>query len=223
MLAVLLISCTATALTAYAISYFSLKRQNEFQPTSLNIQIEENDDTPEDTKSRKILKFTLTQDENYTTNKKIEIHNVAAKDDEYVRVKLIPNWVMIKEDEEGNETEFICANLGSISDFYNQSLNENRDSLIVYNTLNQPIVTYVLNSLWETSWVYNNNDGCFYHKGTLENGTASTLIDNVIITSEVYQDTEDYSLTIDVLADAVQQYGNVSDNRNNENWRISYE
>ena len=166
----------------------------------------------------KELNFEISQNGNYTISegKKVEIYNEEIKDDEYIRVKFVPCWI-------SESDEFICANLQGISDFYGQSLNDQKNKLIVYNSFGEEIITYILNGNWQSNWIYNETDSCFYHKGVLKTGDSSVLLENVEISPDVAELAEGYKLKIDILADAVQQYGNVSDNRNNENWRISYE
>ena len=53
--------------------------------------------------------------------------------------------------------------------------------------------------------------------------SVENYVEKCKISPDVAELAEGYKLKIDILADAVQQYGNVSDNRNNENWKISYE
>ncbi len=213
---VLLFSCTITAMVAAAISYFSNSRQNDFSPAIQDILIEENDSTPEPTQTKE-LTFSLN-DDYYTVDKKIEINNPYAdknqkpNDNEYVRVKLIPSWI----DSNGKiYANLESGNLGKISDFYSQSIDGN--NLNVCDHFGTVIITYVLNNLWSTEWTYNENDGCFYHKGIVtNNSTASKLIESVKISKDVYDSTAGYQLQVDVLADAIQIYGEPLADRDKE-------
>lgn len=210
-LAILFSSVIVTGIVAYAISYLSNKRQNQFKKITPNIQIEENnDDHPQDMSEtpRKIV-FTLSEGV-YTAEKQVTIHNESGKDDEFVRVKLVPSWVT-----EDSGATYVCANIEGISDFAKQSLNEQRNKLIVTNFYDEPILTYVLHRNWEDDWTFDETDQCFYHIGILPSGEASMLIDSVEISTDIYQQTVDgqYYLCIDVLADAIQQYGDAKTNR----------
>ena len=124
---------------------------------------------------------------------------------------VVPSWRLI----ENTDTEYICANLNGISDFYSQKLSGN--SLNVCDRFGTVILTYVLNALWQTEWTYNETDGCFYHKGLVTDGsTASKLVESVQIPKSVYDTAKDYTLVIDVLADAIQQYGTPLNDRDPE-------
>jgi len=214
----LMISCTVTILIATAISYFSNTRQNDFSPAEPNIQIQENDTPPTGDTQTNSLRFILSADKTYySADKKIEILNPLAPknenphDEEYVRVKLVPSWRLT----ENTGNEYIYANLNGISDFYSQKLNGNK--LMVCDRFGTAIVTYILNALWQTEWTYNETDGCFYHKGLVADGsTASKLVESVQISKSVYDEAEDCTLVIDVLADAVQQYGTPLTDRDTE-------
>lgn len=193
-------------LVAYAVMYYSEVRNNAFSPASANVQLKEDKNKPED-KHRGTYKFELSQNGNYQIDKTVSVYDERGKNDEYLKVMLIPGWY----DIEGN----VCANIGTITDFRTKSLNDMETALEVKNSYDEVILTYILDDYWQESWQYNQSDGCFYYNGLIKsNSTTAPLIKGVEITSSVYEESKDYILHIDVLADAVQQYGGAVERRN---------
>lgn len=194
-------------IVAYAIMYYSEVRNNAFSPASANVQVKEDNNEPEDKQYNDTYKFELSQNGNYQTNKVVSIYDERGKNDEYLKVMLIPSWY----DNEGN----VCANIGTITDFRTKSLNDMETALEVKNSYGEVVLTYLLDDYWKESWQYNQFDGCFYYNGLIKSDLTTTpLIKGIEVTSSVYEESKDYILHIDVLADAVQQYGYAVENRN---------
>lgn len=194
--------------TVYAIMYYSDIRQNEFIPAKANVQIKEDEHDPEDehSSSDDEYRFTLSSNGNYSTNKAVQIHDERKMNDEYLKVLVIPSWY----DSNGNAV----ANIEGVTDHRYKALNESETALEVYNGYGEAVITYLLDPYWKESWSYNDADGCFYYSGLIASGqTTSTLISGVEISPSVYNATDGYTLHVDILADAIQKYGDAVDNR----------
>ena len=199
-----LVSAFAIPLIVFAITYNSMNRTNYFQPAEANIQIKE-DNFPEDTKQKTNYTLTLNMAKNYSTEKEVAILDQRRKNDEYLRVCFVPMWY----DSDGN----VCAALNGITDFRTQKLNSTETALLFCNGYGETVMTLYLDSYWKTSWNYE-DDGCFYYSGAVKSGeTTPPLLTKVEISPSVYEEAKDYILHLDVLADAVQTYGNAKENR----------
>lgn len=193
-----------TPLVVFAIMYSSGQRKNDFRQAEANIQVKEDDSPQDENKKDYTLKLDITN--NYSVDKPVQIFDERKKNDEYIRVRFVPMWY----DDEGH----ICASLNGISDFRTAKLNDTRDALLFCSVYGDTILTLKLDSFWENSWSYSEEDQCFYYSDVLQSGSATpALLSGVELSQAVYDEAEGYILQIDVLADAVQQYGDAKTNR----------
>lgn len=216
----LIIICTVAAffitpLIVYALMYGSGEKKNDFAPAQANVQVKEGAGE-NDTKDELVKNYVLTKDNeegtSYSVEKTVQIVDERSKNDEYLRVTLVPMWY----DEAGN----VCAGLpGGITDFRTATLDQENNKLVYYNGAEtpEPILTLYLCSeegkLWSDNWTYE-DDGYFYYKGPILSGnTTPPLITKVELSKDVYDATDGYELHLDVLADAVQTYGRATEER----------
>ena len=81
-------------------------------------------------------------------------------------------------------------------------------------TYDETLLILNLDSFWENNWTYVEDEQCFYYSGILQSGSATpALLSGVELPQAVYDETDGYTLHVDVLADAVQQYGDAKTNR----------
>ncbi len=181
---------------ALAVVFYLSSKSNDFSPADVNIKISENNDTPLQTASKE---FTLLSENSvYHTDKQVKIFE-SSESSKQLKVKLVPGWY----DANGE----ICGNLGNISDFYRQKIED--DSLIFFNRYDDKIVECILDEHWDRNWEYNSFDGCFYYTGKFdEDNYTSVLMTGVDILPSVYENSAGYDLHIDVLADSVQDNEN---------------
>lgn len=214
-LAVLLI---AVPIVVSAIMYLSNMRMNEFTPGSVNVQIQENSGSAADTQSNELLPEENT--DTVTIQKAIVIHNASAKDEEYVRVMLVPSWQKTRIDSSADSLYYDTAGglTGNISDFRYFELNEENRTLDVYNGHRTLLMSLQLALGWNSEWKFSEDDHCFYHQGKIEESSSSSkLIESVILPKSVYEEAFGYELKVDVLCDTVQIYGTPRTDR--ENWK----
>ena len=199
-------------LIVYAILYKSDERKNEFRAAKANVQVRENNKSVDTLSDREEASYTWTQDTDdndqplntYSITKPVQIYDVRDNNDEYLRVRFVPMWY----DSDGN----ICGGADDFSDYSKTELENNE--LIFKNSLNAALLTLKLCTEpdWNDGWEYNTTDESFYYKGKIRSGDISkTLLSGVQIPKSVYDSTAEYTLHIEVLADAVQTSGNAED------------
>ena len=184
---------------AFAIVYNSTQRRNSFSPAEAEIEIvESNESGTELTKEYTIENNNGT----YSVEKPAAVYDVRGKNDEYLRVQFIPMWY----DSDG----FVC---GSVTEY--KAIVQEGNKLVCKDENNTPLITLHLADNWSNSWTYNLADGCFYYNGLISaDKTTPELLKKVEISSAVYDDVkDDYTLRIDVLADAVQRSADAKGNR----------
>jgi len=191
-------------LVVFAIMYNSRQRMNDFKPAEANVQVKE-DSSPEDEK-QKSYTLTLDMSNHYSSEKSVQIFDERSKNDEYIRVRFVPMWY--------DSDNYLCASLNGITDFRTSKLNSTRDALLFCNGYDETVLTLNLDSYWENSWTYNETEQCFYYSGLLQTGgTTPALLEGIALSEAVYNEAEGYTLHLDVLADAIQQYGDAKTNR----------
>jgi hypothetical protein len=192
-------------LIAYAILYKSDERKNEFRAAKADIQVKEGDKSDDDLINED---YTWTADGDiYKVDKPVQIYDVRDNNDEYLRVRFVPMWY----DSAGN----ICGGAEDFSDYSKTELENNE--LKFKNSSGTTLLTLKLSTepVWSESWEYNSSDECFYYKGEIKSGDVSEkLLSEVQIPKSVYESTTEYTLHVEVLADAVQTEGNAKDRRN---------
>ncbi|MBR4628602.1 MAG: hypothetical protein IKO47_13085 [Ruminococcus sp.] len=209
LIAVLLI----TPLIVFALVYYSNRRTNSFQPAEANIQVKEGNEVGDEINNTADYKWTATDDGNfYKVEKPVQIYDERKKNDEYLRVRFIPMWY----DTDGN----VVGGADEFSDFSSFALDNEEQSqataLLFKNSSGTELLKLNLDPNWSDSWSYNTSDQCFYYKAAIKSGDiSSTLMTGAQISKAVFDSTEEYTLHIEVLADAIQTSG---DPKNDRNW-----
>lgn len=199
-------------LIAFAVVYNSVQRKNSFKPAEAKIEVAEGNSSGAELEKE----FTFSSSNSaYSVEKPVAVYDVCNKNDEYLRVSFIPMWY----DEKG----FVCGAIDGISDYKKISLEDNK--LIYKDSNDNELLTLYLADNWNNSWEFDDQQtykqqAYFYYKGLIKSDkTTPDLLERVEIPSIVYDAAkEDYTLRIDVLADAVQQYGDAPSARG---WSIS--
>lgn len=201
-LTILLISlivfmCAVLIAVAVILPALQKKRENDFKPAEPKIAIMENDAAPQQT-SEKTLTFSKNESGQYELEKKVQITNT--KSSEYIKVMLVPQWY----DADGR----LCGGLGDISDFGLALAPDLITHTQQYKSSSNPsftILTCQLTNDWETYWHYDSATGYYYYKEVLYKGeTTQPLILSVTISPEVYLQTADYELHLDVITESIQ-------------------
>ena len=204
-------------LIAFAILYKSDERKNDFRAAKANVQVRENNKSVDTLSDREEASYTWAQDTDdndqplntYSISKPVQIYDVRDNNDEYLRVRFVPMWY----DSDGN----VCGGADDFSDYSKteQAANElNYKNSLDITLLTLKLYTDPTNPDWSESWEYDSSDECFYYKGKIKSGDISgTLLSGVQIPESVYDSTAEYTLHIEVLADAVQTSGNAKNNR----------
>lgn len=198
-------------LIVFAVMYQSSERENKFQPAKANIQVKEGNES-----SDELIKtdyaWTASGD-NYTVTKPVEIIDVRNMNDEYLRVRFIPMWY----DTDGN----VVGGTDEFSDFSNIDLVgdelqfKKSDNSTVLLTLKLYTDNTDSENNWSNDWRYDSSEQCFYYKGIIQSGDISNkLLSGAQIPKAVYDATKDqYTLHIEVLADAIQTGGDAKNDR----------
>ena len=207
---ILAVICTIAALfitpvIVYAVMYRSVKKENNFAPAQANIQVKEGDNVG-DTADELTKEYVLTKDDEegttYSVDKVVRIYDERTKNEEELKVTLVPMWYDAMGD--------VCAGLpGGITDFRTVTLEDNK---LVYKngeTTPKTILTVYLYSdgeaSWADSWTYDATDGCFCLKEPIKpDNTTPPLVTTVEVSKEVYDAADGYEFHLDVLANAVQ-------------------
>ncbi|MBQ8927181.1 MAG: hypothetical protein IJ055_02760 [Oscillospiraceae bacterium] len=179
-----------TALAVLAALYLSRQRVNVFRPATVDIEVKEG------TKKDEQLERTMELDEETgRVEKPVEISDTRSRAQEALRVCLVPMWY--------DSEERVCGSLFRIG---TPAMNSEETALVY--TDGDITITLGLHEGWkESGWEYR-SDGCFYYTGALLSGKLTPqLLDSVVLNDDAYALTEDYTLRIDVLADAIQTSG----------------
>ncbi|MEE3491022.1 MAG: hypothetical protein VZR10_09135 [Methanobrevibacter sp.] len=208
------------SLTAFALHYFSNQEVNIFKEGKANIQIAENNVPAGDMIELDLFWEKEIQDETvyYVSDKLVTFKSEF--DDQNLRVMLIPSW--------WKENNLVAGLANSkYTDFSYVKLNRSVSELTldVYTANDILIMSYLLNpSSFSKNWEIPTGEkislDSFYlhYKGTEQlkkEEVSAPLITAVRIPEEVYNTMyPDYELHIDVIADAIEKYGDAVDNRN---------
>ena len=189
-------------LIAFAVVYNSVQRTNSFTPAQADIKIVEGNSSGDQLEKDDYTVSLI--DGSYCVEKPVEVYDERNKNDEYLRVRFVPTW----HDNDG----FVCAALpDGISDYSSITVEDNK--VLYKNSNGQIILTLCIADDWNSSWkLHTVNSGqleYFYYDGLIRSDhTTPELITKVEIPSAVYALVkDDYTLKLDVLADAVQQSG----------------
>lgn len=201
-----------TSIIVYAVVYQSNDRENKFNPAKAEIQIKESGN-PEETQTSEYTGATDAAG-NFNVVKTVQIYDVRNKNDEYLRVRFIPMWY----DSDGN----VVGGADEFSDFSHIDLVGNE--LQFKKSDNSTVLLRLKLSYtddgnpendWSNEWRYDSSDQCFYYKGKIQSGDISAiLLSGAQIPKAVYDATKDqYTLHIEVLADAIQSGGDAKNDR----------
>ncbi len=179
-----------------AVIYNSRQSENNFSPAQTDIQIDENGNKGDELLNNYTFEFS---NDIYTIDKPVAVYDQRNSDSDYLRVRFVPMWF--------DENENICS-IDGVTDFCTTKLDSSSNTLIFCDADNKTLLTLRLDSKWSESWKYNSADCCFYYSGLINPGqTTPLLLSGVEISKNVYNNSQGYKLRIDVLADAIQQYG----------------
>lgn len=206
-------------LIVLAVVYYSNQRTNAFQPAEANIQVKEGNVCTDEINDTIDYKWTETDDSYYTVDKPVQIYDERKKNDEYLRVRFIPVWY----DNDGN----VCGGITGVSDYSTIALCDASDDVITDENDQQQatqlcfkdstgaiLLSMQLDLHWTNGWSYSMSDQCFYYKDRIKSGEfSSTLLKGAKISKSVFDSTNDYTLHIEVLADAIQTAGNAAETR----------
>ncbi len=213
-----------TAIIVFALLYFSNTAINPFHEGKANIQIQENKESPSDMIDDIAMKWKKSESFDYYECDKL-VTLTSQYDDQNLRLMLIPSWwkentpVAGLADNSYNDFSYMRINRTTVG--YTVEL-----TLDVYSSKDKKIFSYVLdtdsfNKTWEISSTDEKiriEDFYLHYIGNevLPKGnTTDSLIKTVRISEEVYQTMyPDYELHIDVIADAIENYGDAEKIRN---------
>ncbi|MBR4320134.1 MAG: hypothetical protein IKP69_08825 [Oscillospiraceae bacterium] len=223
-----LLTFIPTTLVVSAILYYSNQAINPFHEGKANIQIKENNGSFQDTAENDMQwqKEKIDETTYYYCDKLVTL--TSQYDDQNLRLMLIPSWWKNKT-ENGVNSSFSVAGLANskYTDFSYIKLNRSISELTldVYTANDTLILSFLLNQqAFEKNWGIPAGEkialNSFYlhYIGSEQLKTSqktAPLITAVRIPENVYQTMyPDYELHIDVLADAIEKYGDAVDNRN---------
>lgn len=192
-------------LIVLAAIYLSGSRENVFRPASADIRIKEGSSTGEHFQNS----YSWSEDSgaaSYSAEKTAAVSDVRKMNDEYLRVRFVPQWF----DAQG----FLTGAQAGVSDYSKVRLNDERTALLFQDSGDpaQTLLTLELAENWEQDWSYEAD--CFYYNGLIRaDSTTPDLLRRVVIPKTVYDSSGELIFRLDVLADAVQQYGGASSRR----------
>lgn len=173
-------------------------RTNEFDPATAQIEIKENNSTPQATSEKELILDTDEEKSKFTVDKKVQI--TSSKNEEYIKAALIPQWY----DAAGR----LSAGLGDISDFglaQEPDTVKNIQQYVSSQNENFVILTYHLAADWSDYWTYDKDTGFYHYKNSLKKGQSTEpLILSVEMSADVYELSEGYELQIDVITESIQ-------------------
>lgn len=208
-------------LIVFAAVYFSNKRTNSFEPASVDIEVNEgNDSSDEGEELEKDDYIWVKSGNNYIADKDAKIKDTRKNPGEVLRVTFIPMWYDMNEQKEPTDVLSDVFNFNSISQEGDTLTYCDHNSEDGNDHSNDKSITLNLKSGWKTSgWRYQDDDGCFYYNGSLYSGNLTAqLLDSVELNEKAYELTENYVFRLDVLADAIQNSGNAATTRQ---WNVT--
>ena len=203
-------------LIVFAVVYNSSERKNSFAPGSVDIAVNEgNDSSDEGEELEKDDYIWVKSGEIYTADKDVKIKDTRKNHGEVLRVCFIPMWY---DKDDNGEPDNVC----DVFNFGSQPTQN--DNAFTYTDGDKTITLKMASemaSAWEQSgWSYSDpaadppGDGCFYYSGTLDSSKLTAqLLDSVELNANAYALTENYVFRLDVLADAIQTSGNAAETR----------
>jgi hypothetical protein len=198
-------------LLVLAAIYLSGSRENVFQPGSAAIQIKEGSSKGDRLENSYL--WTEGGGDVYYAEKPAAVHDVRNRNDEYLRVRFVPMWL--------DESGCVIGGQPEFSDYSSILLNAAGTALLFQDNEGpaNTLLTLELAENWQQDWILHTESGkpeetCFYYKGLLRaDKTTPDLITRVVIPQSVYDSTDTMTFRLDVLADAVQQYGGATSER----------
>ena len=207
-------------LIVFAAIYFSNQRKNRFLPGSVDIEVNEGNQTSGMIEDDSFIwtKRAETPNDNdesnniYYTDKPVKIKDIRKFHGEALRVTFISMWYDIDENKEVTDVYSKVFNFNNITLSGNDLVYRDHDPADGNDASNDKVITLKMKSDWNTSdWRYSDpnddpsGDGCFYYTGELDNSQLTAqLLDSVELNSNAYGLTENYMFRLDVLADATQ-------------------
>lgn len=172
----------------YAAVFRSGARVNRFQEAAVEIEVQENGSS-----GAQMTRALMLDADSKSAAKQVQIHDMRSREGEAVRVSFVPMWY----DSDG----LLC---GNVFDFRSASLNSGRTAL-VYADDDKRIILQLAEGWEENGWIFAEEECCFYYIGMQDAaGMTPELLARVSLNDEAFPLTADYTLEIDVLADAVQ-------------------
>ena len=197
LIALIVFMCAVIAAVAAILPALQRQRANDFRPAKPEIGIIENDSEPEKTSENELV-FSRNESGRYELEKKVQI--TSTKNSEYIKVMLLPQWY----DSDG----ILCGGLGDISDFGKAAGPDAETQTQTYFSSSNPsfdILTLHLPDDWDKYWQYDNSTGFYHYKKPLSKGEVTQpLILSVSVSKEVYEQTADYELHLDVITESIQ-------------------
>lgn len=187
--------CLISVAIVYAVATSIKNIKNTFTPSTVAIEIYENNEVKEDTSSIK-----LTSDgTNLKADKLVEIGNSSPNNGQeiFTRVCITPKFLNSQYS-------------------YNQIYIPHSDfpASISGNTYSYGDITFTLEPNWSDNWFY--NEGYFYYKNAVKQGEKTEpLLSSISIPVDKWQDYKERGadLKVTVLADAIQSVGGAVENR----------
>lgn len=218
--------------TIYAVNYVETKNQknaeNRFVPSVIKTAVQEEggiEDGGGNTEAEYSNEYAWEKDvggdgtDIYTAPKKVKILNVNNTNennaDAYIRVCIIPGWVCemgiggaddskegSADDSEAAPVDIDVTNYAGLSDFGTLTRISISDNVYAMGD-----VTFTLADDWSDNWIFNSQDGYFYHKTMVKPGeTTGRLLEKVSVTEGTMEamNAAGVSLKVDVLVDSIQ-------------------
>ena len=197
-------------LIVFAAIYYSSERKNSFAPGSVDIEVNEgNDSSDEGEELEKDDYIWVKSGEIYTADKDVKIKDTRKNPGEVLRVCFIPMWY---DKDDNGEPDNVC----DVFNFGSQPTQN--DNAFTYTdgdkTITLKMASEMASAREQSGWSYSDpaadppGDGCFYYNGPLESGNLTAqLLDSVELNEKAYELTENYVFRLDVLADAIQSSG----------------
>ena len=207
-------------LIVFAAVYFSNERTNSFAPGSVDIAVNEGNNSSDEGEELEKDYTWVKSGNNYIADKDVKIKDTRKNSGEVLRVTFIPMWYDMDEQKESTDVLSDVFNFNSISQEGDTLTYCDHNSEDGNDRSNDKSITLNLKSGWKTSgWSYQADDGCFYYNGPLDSGNLTAqLLDSVELNAKAYELTENYVFSLDVLADAIQNSGNAATTRQ---WNVT--
>jgi len=186
-----------TPLTALALMLISSERINGFRPAKQEVQIAENNGSPQEMQENDLeWSAAVNADGNYTANKNVSFREISNPNGEYLRVRFVPTWY----DTSG------CA-VSGVEDVTDISQVSISGSKLTFQTAGSTTVLILnLADDWADNWSWNAAGWYFESKQPVKSGQAHELLESVEVPQAVMQaaNAGNLVLRLDVLADSVQ-------------------